>query len=145
MAWLLESLKGMGYSPAVIARGYGSAAVGEANDEAQMLNGAVYCHPQRRIAAKAAIQNGADYLIMDDGFQHRQLHRDTDLLCIDATRPWGWQHNRFGAFLPFGILREHGHALRRCHGDHYPRPGPKGVHKSYHRPVQKASFTRLAL
>jgi tetraacyldisaccharide 4'-kinase len=39
--------------------------------------------------------------ILDDGFQHRRLHRDFDLVLIDATNPFG-----FGRLLPRGLLRE---------------------------------------
>ncbi len=116
VAWMLQAVHDLGFKPAVIARGYGSANAGEANDEAAMLGGEVYCHPQRRIAAHEAINAGANCLIMDDGFQHRKLARDIDLLCIDATRPWGWERSRFGAFLPYGVLREGPQGARRCDG-----------------------------
>ena len=116
VAWMLDYLRQRHYEPAVIARGYGGATAGEANDEAAMLGSAVHCHPQRATAAATAIASGANCLIMDDGLQHRKLQRDIDLLCIDGTRPWGWQGQRRGAFLPFGILREGSQALRRCHG-----------------------------
>ena len=38
---------------------------------------------------------------MDDGFQHRRLHRDLDVVLIDATNPFG-----YGYLLPRGLLRE---------------------------------------
>lgn len=40
-------------------------------------------------------------LLLDDGFQHRQLHRDLDLLLLDGVRRWG-----NGRMLPLGDLRE---------------------------------------
>jgi tetraacyldisaccharide 4'-kinase len=40
-------------------------------------------------------------LFLDDGFQHLQLHRDFDLVLIDALRPFGGGH-----FVPLGGLRE---------------------------------------
>jgi tetraacyldisaccharide 4'-kinase len=40
-------------------------------------------------------------LLLDDGFQHRQLHRDLDLILLDATDPFGG-----GRLLPRGRLRE---------------------------------------
>ncbi len=40
-------------------------------------------------------------LFLDDGFQHLQLHRDFDLVLIDALRPFGGGH-----LLPLGRLRE---------------------------------------
>jgi 3-deoxy-D-manno-octulosonic-acid transferase len=40
-------------------------------------------------------------LFLDDGFQHLQLHRDFDLVLIDALRPFGGGH-----LVPLGRLRE---------------------------------------
>lgn len=42
-----------------------------------------------------------DTIILDDGFQHRKLHRDRDIVLIDSTNPFG-----FGNLLPAGLLRE---------------------------------------
>ena len=39
--------------------------------------------------------------VLDDAFQHRKVHRDIDLVLIDATCPWGYGH-----VLPRGMLRE---------------------------------------
>jgi tetraacyldisaccharide 4'-kinase len=39
--------------------------------------------------------------VLDDGFQHRRIHRDFDLVLIDATNPFGFDH-----VLPRGLLRE---------------------------------------
>lgn len=44
---------------------------------------------------------GIDVFLLDDGFQHRQVHRDLDVVLIDATEPFG-----FGRLLPRGLLRE---------------------------------------
>jgi len=51
-----------------------------------------------------------DVLLLDDGFQHRQLHRDLDLVMVDATDPFGG-----GWLLPRGRLREPVVGLRRAH------------------------------
>jgi tetraacyldisaccharide 4'-kinase len=48
-------------------------------------------------------------MILDDGFQHRRLHRDLDIVLIDATLPFG-----FDRLLPRGLLREPLSALRRA-------------------------------
>ena len=45
-----------------------------------------------------------DTIILDDGFQHRKLHRDWDIVLIDATNPFGRE-----ALLPKGTLRESFH------------------------------------
>jgi len=58
---------------------------------------------------RAVEQYAADIVILDDGFQHRAVARDLDLLLLDAGRPFG---NRLP--LPGGLLREFPAALRRA-------------------------------
>lgn len=48
-------------------------------------------------------------ILLDDGFQHLQLHRDFDLVLIDALRPFGGGH-----LLPLGRLREPLEGLARA-------------------------------
>jgi 3-deoxy-D-manno-octulosonic-acid transferase len=48
-------------------------------------------------------------LFLDDGFQHLQLHRDFDLVLIDALRPFG-----DGELIPLGRLREPLNGLKRA-------------------------------
>ena len=60
-------------------------------------------------AEEAAIKFGTKVLIMDDGFQHRRLARDLDIITIDATLPFG--HNKI---LPAGLLRESVSSLKRA-------------------------------
>jgi tetraacyldisaccharide 4'-kinase len=48
--------------------------------------------------------------ILDDGFQHRQLARNCDIVLVDASNPFG---NRLS--LPAGPLRENLSALKRAH------------------------------
>lgn len=52
-----------------------------------------------------------DVFILDDGFQHLSLHRDVDLVLLDATDAKG-----LGALLPAGRLREPLQGLARAHG-----------------------------
>jgi tetraacyldisaccharide 4'-kinase len=47
--------------------------------------------------------------VLDDGFQHRRLARDVDLVLIDALEPWGLRR-----LLPRGLLREPAGSLRRA-------------------------------
>jgi tetraacyldisaccharide 4'-kinase len=54
-------------------------------------------------------RNPCDLIILDDGFQHRRLGRDLDIVLIDALQPFG-----FGRLLPRGLLREPLSALRRA-------------------------------
>jgi tetraacyldisaccharide 4'-kinase len=46
---------------------------------------------------------------MDDGFQHRRLNRDLDIVTIDATLPFGYRK-----ILPAGLLRERIVSLKRA-------------------------------
>jgi len=52
---------------------------------------------------------GITAFILDDGFQHRRAKRDIDIVCIDATDPFG-----SGKMLPAGRLREPDHNLKRA-------------------------------
>lgn len=113
-AWFVRQLQQAGYRPGLLSRGYRSLD-GMENDEARVL--AALCpgvpHVQRpdRVAgaATAVAAHGCDALILDDGFQHRRLHRDLDVVLIDALAPWG-----FGRLLPRGLLREPLSGLRRA-------------------------------
>jgi tetraacyldisaccharide 4'-kinase len=70
----------------------------------------VIVNPDRIAGAKEAITKfGAKVLIMDDGFQHRRLQRDLDIVTIDATCPFG-----YGRLLPAGLLREPITSLKRA-------------------------------
>jgi tetraacyldisaccharide 4'-kinase len=51
-----------------------------------------------------------DLVVLDDGFQHRRLHRDLDLVMVDSTDPFGG-----GRLLPRGRLREPVASLTRAH------------------------------
>lgn len=56
----------------------------------------------RRVSGKLAVETFApDALLLDDGLQFWQLHRDLDIVLLDARRPFdnGWT-------LPRGLLRE---------------------------------------
>jgi tetraacyldisaccharide 4'-kinase len=112
VAWLVGQLRSMGRKPAILTRGYKSAA-GQ-SDEAtllEQLTGApVFVDADRIAGAKKAIEQGADVLVMDDGFQHLRLRRDGNIVLIDAINPFGgglWP----GTALPAGRMREGVHAL----------------------------------
>jgi len=59
--------------------------------------------------ARRAISQGAEVLILDDGFQHLRLNRELDVVTVDATFPFGG-----GRLLPAGLLREPISALGRA-------------------------------
>ena len=65
---------------------------------------------ERSKSAEIAINElGADCFVMDDGFQHRALARDIDIVLIDASNPFGYDH-----VLPRGLLREPLSGLQRA-------------------------------
>jgi tetraacyldisaccharide 4'-kinase len=98
----------------LLSRGYGSPQ--GANDEALVLeeNLPDVPHlqgPDRVLLARTALAElESEILILDDGFQHRRLHRDLDIVLLDATAPWGYGH-----LLPRGFLREPPSSLKRAH------------------------------
>lgn len=90
---------------ALLSRGYGAEA--GRNDEAMVLeeNLPDVPHYQGRdrvgLARTAVEESESEVLVLDDGFQHRRLARDLDVVLIDAIDPWG-----AGYLLPRGGLRE---------------------------------------
>jgi len=70
----------------------------------------VLCGPRRaELATLATATLGADTLLLDDGFQHRALARDLDVVVLDAANPFGNGH-----LLPVGPNREPRRALGRA-------------------------------
>ncbi len=69
----------------------------------------VYVSSDKTRAALRAVGDGHDPVIIDDGFQHRKLERDIDIVCLDGRNPFG-----NGMMLPSGRLREPESALRRA-------------------------------
>lgn len=97
----------------ILSRGYG-ATTGR-NDEALVLEENLPDVPHLQGVDRAALARVAveelesEIIVLDDGFQHRRLQRDLDLVLIDATCPWG-----HGYLLPRGLLREPPSSLRRA-------------------------------
>jgi tetraacyldisaccharide 4'-kinase len=128
---LAKMLQKHGWQPAVISRGYGgkSAApvnivsdgkeilldAGVAGDEplliARSLPGVpVLTGAKRAFTGQAAIDRfGANLLICDDAFQHRQIFRDLDIVLLDCEKSLGNGH-----LLPRGELRESAEELNRA-------------------------------
>ena len=117
-----KKLMKMGRNVAIVSRGYRGkrkveplvvsdgkkilATPRESGDEpyihALNLKIPVIVGKNRYEACKFAVEKfGVDTIILDDGFQHRKLKRNRDIVLIDATHPCGW-----GALLPKGTLRE---------------------------------------
>lgn len=114
---LARRLIDQGQKPAVLLRGYmkeGSIASSDEAVELQHELGSsvpVMPNPDRAEGARRVLEKhpGVSVFLLDDGFQHRQVHRDLDIVLIDATRPFGFDH-----LLPRGLLREPARNLRRA-------------------------------
>lgn len=111
---LARRLRASGRRPAILTRGY-KAAPGQPADEVLEFRDALPEVPvivKRDRVAGAAVarqEHRADCLLLDDGFQHRRLARDLDVVLIDALDPQGG-----GRTLPAGRLREPLIGLRRA-------------------------------
>jgi tetraacyldisaccharide 4'-kinase len=101
-----------GVRVAIVSRGYGAAD--SRNDEAMILEENLPDVPHlqevdRVAAARRALEElESELIVLDDGFQHRRLHRDLDVVLIDATRPPARDY-----LFPRGTLREPSRSLRR--------------------------------
>ncbi len=130
-AAIAKLLQNKGFQVAILLRGYKRRSSeeitvvsdgenllcsrAESGDEANMLarqltNIPIVIGKRRYFVGKTALDRfKSNILILDDGYQHRQLARDVDILTIDATQPYGT-----GALLPVGTLREPISALQRA-------------------------------
>jgi tetraacyldisaccharide 4'-kinase len=127
---LARGLKERGISLAILSRGYkGKKPSGtlvsdgqitflspeESGDESFLMAKALRGIPilvgkDRFMSGGMALQRfGVRGLLLDDGYQHLQLHRDLNILLIDSQTGFGDQH-----LLPRGILREPLTHLRRA-------------------------------
>lgn len=107
--WIAQLLGRDGVQPVIAMRGY-KAKAGEKSDEQleheELLVDAcvdVLAQPDRVAALQPYLKAHPEVgcVILDDGFQHRKIARDFDIVLIDAKRPAleGW-------LLPAGPLRE---------------------------------------
>jgi len=106
-----EELRRRGRRVAILSRGYRGGPGG--NDEAKViarhLPDVPHLQDPDRFAAGSRIAADTDVFVLDDGFQHLPLHRDADIVLVDATDPFG------GGFCPpAGRLREPLSALDRA-------------------------------
>jgi tetraacyldisaccharide 4'-kinase len=123
VAWLSTKLSAVGMRVAIVSRGYGGRAKGvtrvtlhsrasEVGDEPLLLarraQATIFIGRDRVAAAKAAVADGADIVLCDDGLQHLALVRHCEIVVIDGQRGFG-----NGCLLPRGPLRESTGRLRR--------------------------------
>ena len=130
--WIAKYLQSEGFQVGILLRGYSRERhhsiavvsdgkgvlipVPESGDEAGMIarklpGVPVVVGSDRYAAGREVIRlwgHTEGVLILDDGFQRRQLARDLDILTIDSTQPFGT-----GKLLPAGTLREPKTALKR--------------------------------
>jgi len=69
----------------------------------------IVCGDRIRAARLAIERFSPDVILLDDGFQHRAIARDEDIVVIDCSEPFGYGH-----LLPRGLLREPMSALKRA-------------------------------
>lgn len=114
--WTARRLAAAGRRPAIALRGYKARGDRRRSDEAMEHAEAVpaaivLADPDRAAAVAAAMTAGEriDAVVLDDGFQHRRVARDLDIVLIDARA--GTLEDRT---LPAGWLREPPASLRRA-------------------------------
>lgn len=133
--WLLHLLRREGFWPCVAMRGYGMPkGRGLESDEAREYADTfsdlpIVAQPNRTQGLlelfsdefehtkseeesyePVAARKPTDVVVLDDGFQHRQIARQLDIVLIDATRD-PFQDR----LLPAGFLRESTASLARAH------------------------------
>jgi tetraacyldisaccharide 4'-kinase len=130
---LAQAFLDAGRRPAILTRGYGGdgrrgvlrngvwekgkwATAGESGDEPLLMSRYLPSVPvvvdaRRTRGALALLHSGVgvDVFLLDDGFQHRRLARDRNVVLIDAQHPFG-----NGRLLPAGPLREPPGSLKRA-------------------------------
>ena len=89
-----------GKKVAVLTRGYGQDEVQELQKKLPGIP-VIVGRDRVRTAQEAIDKHGAQFLILDDGFQHLRLKRDLDIVTLNSTEPFGP-----GGLLPLGTLRE---------------------------------------
>ncbi|WP_415184516.1 tetraacyldisaccharide 4'-kinase [Phaeovulum sp.] len=116
---LMQLLTERGITAHVVSRGHGGSlprgtttatrvderrhTAADVGDEPLLLSafGPTWVAQDRTIAARAAVQAGAQAILLDDGHQNPALHKDLSLIVVDAAKGFG-----NGRCLPAGPLRE---------------------------------------
>jgi tetraacyldisaccharide 4'-kinase len=159
--WLVQILKQQQLRVVILTRGYMADSPHglSESDEAVMMKEILGDVPI--LTGKNRFQNALEYqkekkvdvFLLDDGFQHRKLKRDLNIVAVDALNPFG-----NGALIPRGILREPISKISRADAvvltkadcapevltrisDMIKRYNPKvSISKSVHQPVSVSSL-----
>jgi tetraacyldisaccharide 4'-kinase len=127
-----QALLKLGFVPAVLTRGYGRDSRHEAHilppereipaaslalgDEPALIRRRLpsvwmgVSKDRYRAGSRISGQHSGIVFLLDDGFQHRRLCRDLDIVIIDPS-----QSLKANRIFPVGTLREPLSGLRRCH------------------------------
>jgi tetraacyldisaccharide 4'-kinase len=111
--WLARWYRRRGLRVAILSRGYGQT--GGLNDEGLVLEENLPDVPHLQdpdrvaLAGIATHELESELIVLDDGFQHRRLAREVDLVLLDALEPFGLGH-----LFPRGLLREPVRSLNRA-------------------------------
>jgi tetraacyldisaccharide 4'-kinase len=111
--WIARWYRRRGVRVATLSRGYGRTA--GLNDEGRVLEENLPDVPHLQnpdrvaLAYTAALELETELIVLDDGFQHRRLARDVDVVLLDALEPFG-----LGRLFPSGLLREPAGSLKRA-------------------------------
>lgn len=108
--WIVDSLLKQGHKPVIAMRGYGAKSSNESDEALEYEDRfgkdvPVIIQADRYSALQSFLNKTEnekyDCVVLDDGFQHRRLHRDLDVVLIDAT-----QNTFKDRMCPSGMLRE---------------------------------------
>jgi tetraacyldisaccharide 4'-kinase len=76
---------------------------------AQKTRASIWVGADRIKSGRAAIGQGVDCLLLDDGMQHRRLKRDFEVVVVDGSNPFSKDK-----FLPWGMLRDSPKRLKQA-------------------------------
>ena len=115
--WIAQRLLAEGKKTGILTRGYHGTdgPDGRTSDEVELMKSelgtdiSIGVGADRYARGRELVAEGVEWFVLDDGFQRLQLHRDADIVSIDATNPFGG-----GRLLPAGFMREPKTALRRA-------------------------------
>ena len=105
-SWLIARLTTMGHRPALVTRGYGSDEI--LLHKVRNPNAPVVVQKSKSKGVAYAAREGADVVVLDDGFQHRAAKRNLDLVLLAA------EQGAAITLLPRGRFREPLSALSRA-------------------------------